>query len=179
MTSEMQSPPVHRRQVRFAALAALILFALMLPLNIALESAHAPRGIISLEMAGSPERIQMILTEWNSEGLAMARWLLALDFLFIPCYVVLLVNLARYCGRDRPGTREQQAIKLATLLFVVAGSADLIENAGLLVALNQPQEGLWSALAAALALLKFSGVVIGLGLLIVIRASRPRHPLHR
>ncbi len=161
--------------LNLSLLVSLALFIALLLINQPLETTAAPKGIVSLQMAGSAERSLEIVASWGSEAIGYARLSLWLDFLFAVAYVSTLLLLTRHLSRDRPGVREQTFSRSATLLFLSAGMADIAENAIMLNNLHSPSDVL-SMAVTVLALAKFTGLILGLAGLVVLRAAR-RHPL--
>ena len=102
----------------------------------------------------------------------MSLWI---DFLFILAYVAALLQLTRHFTRDRPGIRERKVARWVRTLFVVAGASDIAENIVLMNNLD-PATSTLSLTATLLALIKFTGLMLGIAGLVVIRAAR-RHPL--
>ena len=110
-------------------------------------------------------------------NLAMARLSLWLDFVFIVVYLAALLQLTRHFTRDRPGIRERMVARWVRALFVIAGISDVAENIVLLNNFNPPSDSL-SLTATILALVKFTGLILGMAGLVVIRASRRRPLTH-
>ena len=105
-------------------------------------------------------------------ALCTALWL---DFVFITTYLMALLHLTRFLMRDRPGIRERKVARWVRSLFITAGLGDVAENILLLNNFNPPTD-LVSLAATVCALIKFTGLTLGLAGLVVIRAAR-RHPL--
>jgi hypothetical protein len=55
-----------------------------------LTTAAAPRGIVSLELAGDLEQGNRILTAWSTEGKVYAALSLGLDYLFLIVYAAFI-----------------------------------------------------------------------------------------
>lgn len=155
-------------------ITALLLFALLM-VNQPLQTASAPQGIVSYQMAGSADQAHAIVRSWRSEGVAWAKVSLWLDFLFIPAYVLTLMRLTRHFTRDRPGIRERAGARWVRALFVTAGVSDGAENILLLNNFNPPTDEI-SLSATLCALIKFTALTLGVAGLVIIRAAR-RHPL--
>src|SRR5690554_7502044 len=85
-----------------AAVATLTLAAALVWLDQQLVTPASPQGIISLELAGTPDKARLIIDSWGLDGLHYAVWSLLLDFPFLISYVVLFVCLTRL---DRKSTR--------------------------------------------------------------------------
>ncbi|MFV8571904.1 hypothetical protein ACNQ6O_11925 [Marinobacter sp. SBS5] len=144
-------------------------------MNQPLKTASAPQGMISFQLAGTAQQAQAILASWQPNNVSLAQASLWVDFLFIAAYLAVLLQLTRRFSLDRPGVREKIIAKWVRLLFIVAGTSDVIENIALLNNFNPPDNSL-SVAASMFSLLKFTGLLLGLAGLIIIRAAR-RQPL--
>ncbi|MDI9246529.1 hypothetical protein [Marinobacter sp. CHS3-4] len=165
------------RALSVSLLVTVMLFVVLVLVNQPLQTSPAPKGIISLQMAGSLDHVREILASWNGEGMAWARASLWLDFAFAPAYVLTLLLLTRHLSRDRPGVRERTVTRWVRGMFIGAGTCDVAENILLLNSLESPSESLNLA-ATLFALAKFTGLILGLAGLVILRAAR-RHPLSR
>lgn len=177
-----QQPSEARRSMRRlpAALKAglgitLALAITLFFINQLLHTALAPQGIVSLQLAGTAEHTHNIVQSWSAQQLRWARVSLLLDFLQVAVYSITLVALTRHFLSDRPGVRERNAGRYVIALFILAASADFLENLLLLGNLSEPAE-LSSMVATLAALVKFTGLILGTAGLVIIRAAR-RHPL--
>jgi hypothetical protein len=81
-----------------------VLLAIMVRLDQPLRTAAAPRGIISLELAGSPESAQRILASWDSAARRNARLSLGLDYIFLLIYALMLSRLCLIVARRWPAS---------------------------------------------------------------------------
>lgn len=172
--------PAHRvaafsKSLKASLLTAALLFFVLLMLNQPLQTASAPQGIVSYELAGTADQAHAILRSWRSEGIVWAKISLWLDFLFIPAYLLALTHLTRHFTRDRPGVRERVGARWIRTLFATAGMSDVAENILLLNNFNPPTDEV-SLSATLCALIKFTALMLGVAGLVIIRASR-RHPL--
>lgn len=158
-------------------LTTLALFIALLLINEPLQTYAAPKGIVSLEMAGTLDRANEILASWNDSAVSWAKTSLWLDFVFAPAYVLTLLLLTRHLSRDRPGVRERTVSRWVRGLFIGAGTCDVAENIILLNNIESPGESM-SLAATLFALAKFTGLLLGLAGLVILRAAR-RHPLSR
>jgi len=86
-----------------------------------------------------------------------------------------LLLLTRHLSRDRPGVRERMVSRWVRSLFIAAGASDLAENVLLLNNLDSPNNSM-SLAATLFALAKFTGLILGLAGLVILRAAR-RNPL--
>ena len=166
------SPRKWPRQLRLTATLTLLLLVALAAINQPLTNEVAPRGIISFELAATSADASAMVQSWNTSAMTWARLSLYLDFPFIAAYLLFLLGLSGHWLLDRPGVREQQVGHVAKVLFCTAAAADMGENVGLLVTLENTQSWFWPMAAAILALIKFSCLLGGLGLLIVLRAAR-------
>jgi hypothetical protein len=74
-----------------AMVATLGVARLMAPSRKALTIPGAPKGMISLQLAGSKEQAQQVIDAWSHKGqIATAFENIRLDCLFIPAYSTLL-----------------------------------------------------------------------------------------
>ncbi|SFJ65869.1 hypothetical protein SAMN05216429_104215 [Marinobacter persicus] len=156
------------------ALAGVLFLALVI-INNLLQTAAAPQGMISFQLAGSAEQAHSIIRSWSDGRLGLAYTALWLDFAFIVSYLATLLQLTRHFTRDRPGIRERRIARGVRVVFVLAALADVAENLVLLNNVNPATDAL-SLAAAILALLKYTGLILGVAGLVIIRAAR-RHPL--
>ena len=181
MDSAQRPPLIPMRPMKLpmkvSLVAALALWLVLVALTQPLHTAAAPQGIVSLQLAGTAEQTHAILRSWRDGNLAMARLSLWLDFVFIVVYLAALLQLTSHFTRDRPGIRERMVARWVRALFVIAGISDVAENIVLLNNFNPPSDSL-SLTATILALVKFTGLILGMAGLVVIRASRRRPLTH-
>jgi len=163
------------KTLKTTLVVALVLLIALLLINQPLQTGSAPQGIVSFQMAGTADQAHAILRSWRSDGILWAQVSLWLDFLFIPTYVLALVQLTRHFTRDRPGVRERMIARWIRTLFVAAGLSDATENILLLSNFNPPTDAV-SLSATICALIKYTGLTLGIAGLVIIRAAR-RHPL--
>jgi hypothetical protein len=167
--------PDFPKALTFGLLTTLVLFIALLLVNEPLQTSVAPKGILSFQMAGTVDQAEQILASWDREAVSSAKASLWLDFPFAAAYVITLLLLTKHLSRDRPGVRERTVSRWVRGLFIGAGVSDVAENVLLLNNLDNPSDSV--SLAAALcALAKFTGLMLGLAGLVILRAAR-RHPL--
>jgi hypothetical protein len=110
-------PEANRKWAFFAFLAGtLVLFAVFPVLDAPLRTPAAPNGIISFELAGTPEKAFQILASWEPvnqpgppiiirpDGRLYAAFGLGIDYLFMPVYATalalgILLAAGRHKGR--------------------------------------------------------------------------------
>lgn len=78
-----------------AGIVAIALLTIMVRIDQPLRTAAAPHGIVSFELAGSPEAVQRILKSWGPEGRRNATLSLRLDYAFLVAYAMVISIL---CG---------------------------------------------------------------------------------
>jgi len=167
--------PDFPKALTLGLLVTLTLFIALLLMNELLQTSAAPKGIISFQMAGTLDQATEILASWDREATASARTSLWLDFAFAIAYMMTLLLLTRHLSRDRPGVRERMVSRWVRSLFIAAGASDLAENVLLLNNLDSPNNSM-SLAATLFALAKFTGLILGLAGLVILRAAR-RNPL--
>ncbi len=138
-----------------ASLVAAVLLAIMVRLDRPLRTAEAPRGIVSFELAGSPETARRILTSWGPTGRRHAAASLWVDYAFLVIYAWVLsslcVGVARRWPEGHPRVRHTGVI-LAGCQWLAA-LLDLVENVLLqnilagAIAPNLPVLARWCALS--------------------------------
>ncbi|HTN33253.1 MAG TPA: hypothetical protein VL091_04560 [Marinobacter sp.] len=172
VANKLKALPGH---TKITLVVAVVLFVALLIVNQPLKTASAPQGIVSFQLAGTAAHAQGILRSWQAEGIAWAKASLWLDLVFVPAYLLLLVQLTQQLTKDRPGVRERIGARWIYTLFLMAGLSDTAENILLLNNFDPPTDMI-SLTATILSLAKFTGLILGAAGLVVIRAAR-RHPL--
>ncbi|MFO7529121.1 MAG: hypothetical protein R6W86_10005 [Marinobacter sp.] len=163
------------KTLKTSLITTVILLGGLILVNQPLQTGSAPQGIVSFQFAATADQAHAILRSWRSEGVLWGRVSLWLDFFFIAAYLFALIHLTRHLMRDRPGVRERVVGRWVRALFVAAGAADVTENILLLNNFNPPTDVV-SLSATLCALVKFTGLTLGVAGLVIIRAAR-RHPL--
>jgi len=129
-----------------------------------LNTDPAPLGIISLELSGSVDVANSILSSWDDDTRMRAAFGLGLDFLFIPVYVGALtlgcaLSSRNIEKRSWPLTQLGNALAWGVCL---AGFLDVIENVSLLLILFDEAASPWPQIAATCAMIKFSLIFLAL-----------------
>ncbi|GGY83952.1 hypothetical protein [Marinobacter zhanjiangensis] len=163
-------------RIRWLGVITAIMLLLQLGLNQPLQTATAPQGMLSFQLAGTGESAAAIAQSWASAGMGWALASLWSGFLFAVLYSTLLILFTNYLLVDRPGIRERKTGRWVRGLFVTAGLAHIAEYALMLANLETPSDRL-SLSATLLALANYTALVLGIAGLVVIRAAR-RHPMH-
>jgi len=157
-----------------AALLTLSLAAVLMWIDQYLASVVSPQGIISLEMARTPDTARAILDAWGEQGTHWAYRSVWLDFPFLAGYVTLFICLTVL---THAGARN-----LVIGGFALAGCADLIENLLLLQMLAGNLTATVTHATYWCASVKFGVLVVGwiyllfYGLYELYRHLRPNPP---
>lgn len=148
-----------------------------------LTTTTAPRGIISLEVAGTKARAEALLNDWGDRGLLGAvRRSLYLDFAFIGGYAtlacLLAVLLARLPNLDvLPRDHGPVVETVWPFAMLAAGGLDALENVALILLVPKgstpPLKARTAAVIAATlaATAKFGLLLSGLSLALVVVGS--------
>ncbi len=141
-------------------------------LDVLLETPAAHWGIVSLELAGTPERSREIIESWNVAARDNAQSGLLLDFLFPLCYSTTLTIACFWAAglfRDRGYRKTGWLAGTAAWAQWPAAAFDYVENCALWMELRGSIQDPWPRLARTCASIKF--LLVALGLCTVISAA--------
>jgi hypothetical protein len=166
-------PNPYRKRIFFVLLTLTLV--LLIALRVVDEPLHtdvAPNGIVSFELATTPQAARAITDSWKQSGLMLsavagqsdpdivntpymlAAFSLGFDYLFMPAYALTLV-LGTLLACQRHGGLAKSLGAVAGYAALVAPVFDALENYSLLrVLLGEFQSG-YPALAAFCAIIKF------------------------
>ncbi|GAB4503498.1 MAG: hypothetical protein Fur0043_04900 [Anaerolineales bacterium] len=164
MTHPFDFLPLTSRKPLFIALLllTLCLFAVFQLLNTPLTTPDAPAGIVTFELAGSPEKSAAILASWDETARLFAAFGLGLDYLFMPCYALAL-SLGTLLATDRLGGRPKALGALAGWGALAAALFDAVENFALWhILLGAWTTTPWPEVASVCAQFKFGLLLLGL-----------------
>lgn len=175
-----QTPPRRRPTGRSAlgwAAAAVAGLLAVVPLDQRLRGTAAPRGILSYELAGTPDRAASMLAQWASDAVTgTAKLMMAIDLAYPAVY-----GYALFVGLRWAATRSGRASLVPRLrwLAIGAAAADYLENACLIWQLWSGRATTLSAgTAAGAAYVKFALILAGVAVVALLafsgRAGRPR-----
>ena len=155
--------PSHRRLRLFWLFLALTVagFAVFQLLDQPLRTPAAPAGIVSFELAGTPEKTQAMLTSWDISARLNNAFGLGFDFLFMPVYATALSLGVLLARNRRPGIW----LPLGNLLgwgAYLATQFDAAENLALFASLQGQWQTPMPQIAAGCATLKFALILLGL-----------------
>jgi hypothetical protein len=149
--------------LKLSAAATAICFGWLRWQGASLFTAKSKGGIVDLEMADTPEKLQHLSGIWNKE---VAVNNIYIDFLFIPCYAIFLVICCKYMAEKivRP-TYQIWANRMVKLIAVTA-LLDVVENLLMLMSIagNYTSETL--LLTRIIASSKF--LLVGLAILYIL-----------
>lgn len=154
-----------RRSLIVLGLATVLLDLVLIWLDRKMQGSGGP-SILSLEFAGSLDRVNEIAAEWGQDGLRYARLSLWIDFAFMASYGAFFA-LAGNATRELAGRRGLRRLAalgaFAPACAVGAALFDAIENTLWLLALGGHIGDPAPAIATACAIVKF--VLIALAIL--------------
>lgn len=133
-----------------------------------LQTAAAPQGIISFELAGTLPLARQMIDSWGPTGQVYAGLDLGLDYLFLVAYANT-IGLGCVLVADRLGRLfAPLAVVGIGLAWAQLGAAvfDAVENYALIQLLLGSEQTAWPIVARGCALSKF--LLVGLGLVYVV-----------
>jgi hypothetical protein len=148
----------------FFLILTLVLMAALLLVDRPLQTAAAPRGIVSFEFAGSVKRAGEIVQSWDGAPAPFAGFSLGLDYLYMVAYATTIA-WACIWARRMVASRGWRAATLGVLLawgLIAAAGLDALENVALLVLLLVRIAAPWPQVAWVAAALKFALILAGL-----------------
>lgn len=150
----------------------LILFAIFRVLDKPLQTDYAPNGIVSFELAGTPQNAAHMVLTWSDEALLHASFGLGIDYLFMPIYAFALAfGILLAAGRHSGWLKSLGAV--AGYGAFAAPLFDAVENYALFQVLSGAFDTSYPSIAAICATIKFLLLVFGL-LYSVIGGLLPR-----
>ncbi len=145
-------------------LLTILLMVVMNLVGAPLETTAAPYGIISFELAGTPENSLGVLASWDNMARQMAAFSLGLDYLFMVVYSTTIGLGCIWAGRALAARQIRLAhlgIPLGRGQWLAAGF-DALENLGLVLILFGGNAQTWAPLARWCAIIKFLLIFIGI-----------------
>jgi len=139
----------------------LILFAIFRVLDTPLQTDYAPNGIVSFELAGSPQNAAHMVLTWSGEAMMNAAFGLGIDYLFMPIYAFALA-FGTLLAAGRHGGWLKSLGAVAGYGAFAAPLFDAVENYALFKILLGAFESPYPEIAFYCALIKFGLLVFGL-----------------
>jgi hypothetical protein len=174
----LEGVPEGRRWLAFVALVVLTLgFGKVM--GSPPKTAAAPWGIVSLEFAGSADKVERILQLWGEEGVTEAVRNTRLDYVFLLLYSTTIAAGCLWGSEAfRAGRWGRKAGEVLAWGQALAALLDATENVALLKVLRGSIEEPWPKVAFWCALPKFAlivaGIIYGIACAIVWLAGRRR-----
>lgn len=154
-------PPSTRKPLFWVFLIwTLGLLLLFQPLNRPLMTTAAPSGIISLQLAWTPQNAQSMLNSWDASARLFAAFGLGFDYLFMPVYGLALALGALLAAGRHPGWFAKLGAWAGWGAFLAA-VLDGLENLGQFHQLFNERVDL-AAPIGILATVKFTLILLGL-----------------
>lgn len=149
--------------LKLSAAATAISFGWLRWQGASLFTAESKGGIVDLEMADTPEKLQHLLGLWNKQ---VAVNNVYIDFLFIPCYSLFLAVCCKYMAEKIVRPSYQIWANRLVKLLAVAALFDVVENILMLMSIagNYTPETLF--LTRLIASCKF--LLVGLAILYIL-----------
>jgi hypothetical protein len=114
-----------KKNLSVAAVATVVMIVLLRWQGSGLQTTISPHGIVDLEFAGSPLRLQQLVQAWHLSEAKVNIWL---DFLFIVSYVMFLSIATELCAMKWPaGIMREVGLTLIRVAYM-AGLLDIAEN---------------------------------------------------
>lgn len=150
------------RLMVYAGLAALALGLGMSHIGGSLKTGGAPWGIISLELAHTPDQAQAVLASWDAGARVDAGLVVGLDFVFALSYVLFLSLMCMQLAGQLYSWHRVAALVGVVLSWavVLAGVADVVENVALIQMLRGSELPLWPTVAYWSAVPKFVTILL-------------------
>lgn len=142
-------------------LLTLVMFAIFRVLDQPLRTPAALNGIVSFELAGTPERAKQMVDSWSREAGMTAAFGLGLDYLFMPLYSLALAY-GTLLAAGRHGGWLRLLGNVAGWGAFAAALFDAVENYALFNILLGAHETQYPAIAAVSAAIKFGLLIFGL-----------------
>lgn len=172
----------HRKRFFFLFLTlTAVIFGIFRFLDQPLRTDAAPNGIVSFELAGTPQSARAITDSWRLQSLLLssvadqpdpnivnipysyAAFGLGLDYLFMPAYALALAFGTLLVTQKHTGWLNSLAVVAGYGAFAAA-MFDAVENFALWQVLLGVYESGYPALAAFCALIKFGLLIFGLAI---------------
>lgn len=163
MKHPLEFVPSDFRKPFFLGFLALTLamFGLFNILDQPLRTSAAPNGIVSYELAGSPEEAQAMLTSWDEHARLFAAFGLGFDYLFMPVYSLALSFGLLLAGSAKPTWLQKLTVFLGWGVLLAA-LFDALENYALWKILTGSIDSAFPQIAAVCANIKFILLILGL-----------------
>ncbi len=151
--------------IRLSAIATAFVFLWLRIQGSSLITATSPRGIVDLELAETPSRVNELMSVWN-KSIVINNILI--DFLFIPSYALFLfLNCLQIAEKFRGHLLCNTGLLVARGIWLAA-VLDLVENSLMLMGISGMNSNYICQLTRWAALVKFCWV--GLAIVYLLTA---------
>lgn len=166
MAHPFEAVPVHRRADVFVPLLLLTLLLTMAlgAIDQPLRAAALANGIVSLELAGSLDRVRAAINGWDAHVRFFAGLSLGLDYLYLVVYSTTIAFACIWAAgvfRVRGWVMAAVGVPLAWAQWL-AGLCDAVENFALIMLLAGHVTEPWPAVAWWAAMPKFVIIMAGI-----------------
>ncbi len=164
-------PPKQHKHLFWFFLALTVLATMVLQrIDASLQTAAAPQGIVSYELAGTAAKAADILASWDANAQLHAAFSLGFDYLYMLAYTVTLALALVWLVQGRPGFASSLGVVIAWAMGI-AGLADATENYFLWQMLTVGPADMAAMIARGAALLKFALIIFAFLYLIFLLLS--------
>jgi len=166
-------PTAHRRVVQHASTAVAVgLLVAITVLGLPLRTEAAPLGVVSLQLAASPDLATLMLDSWASVLRSRVLWTHGLDLVLPFAYALAVGTAATRAAARIPSVGPSAQVSAGAVL--VAAIADQVENVAMvLTILDVPS---WGSVLVTLAsaTVKFTTLAVAIGVLgVTLQRARP------
>ncbi|MCP4138687.1 MAG: hypothetical protein GY755_00070 [Chloroflexi bacterium] len=168
MSHPLDFIPASSRKKIFLSLLALtlVLVGIFGILDAPLRNPVSPSGIVSFELAGTPEKAEAIIQSWDSRAQLFAAFGLGYDYLFMVVYGLTL-SLGVLMTASKNGGKFEKVGNYLGWGVLLAALLDGVENFALWRLLSGTATELCPRVAALSATIKFVLLILGLGYALV------------
>ena len=153
------SPSTHKRLFWSFLVLTIIATLVLQIIDGALQTAAAPSGIVSYELAGTATAAGNILSSWDANAQLHAAFSLGFDYLYMLAYTVTLALVALWLAEVQTGLMRTLGVLLAWGMGI-AGLADALENYFLWQMLVSGANDTAAMMAHWAALVKFGLIIL-------------------
>jgi len=139
----------------------IIALLAIVQVDIFLKNSVSPNGIIDFEWAKTSAHAREILQNWSSKARLYAAFSLGIDYLFLIFYTLFFI-LTTYKLTQHNRSFFRYTALYISLLFLVAGIFDALENYYLLRILTGSVQASWVQNAYYFSMTKFTFLAIGI-----------------
>lgn len=154
-----------RKLMAISSTLSILIMVIFNWLGAPLSTSAAPMGMVSFQLARTPQRVQAILASWDTATQMIAAFCLGLDYLFMPAYALAIGLADRWVGQvlcQRGWPLARVGVTLAWGLWLAA-LLDALENASQVAMLFGSTSPLLPGLTWVVAVIKYGLVFMGLG----------------